>query len=438
MLEMFLLVGLPYLAITVCIVGTVYRFRSDRYHVSSLSSQFLEGRKLLWGSAPWHLGLVILFTGHLAAFIMPDFWHDLMTIPALLFTVEVIGIAAALLCLLGLLVLLYRRITTDKLQHVTKTADIVVLVVLLVQIALGLATAVGYRWGAIWSTGTLSPYIWSIITFRPDVSLVRDLPLPIQLHLTGAWIVLLVIPFSRLIHMFSVPLQYLIRSPQIVIWNNSRRTRHATSAAVQQESRRHFVKGAVGLAAAGTLLSVGVLDKMFRFFQMPGLHKDEEAKLLESRLKRLHLTAEEKQLELERLRQDAIFVAKLEDLSPNQGKYFIDYAMRPAIALAGDDGWPMLISAKCTHLGCTVGNQVDSNGKILCPCHVSYFDVKTGMPNPGAPAKAPLGRIGYIIQDESGAEIASESPRGTRTGRLDLDFASSYSVYIVKSLTPEA
>lgn len=438
MLDLFLYLGLPYLAIALCVIGTLYRMRFDPLHVSSLSSQFLEGRKLLWGSAPWHIGILIVFLGHLAAFVAPGFWHGLMTIKPVLIAVEVIGIAAALLCGFGLVVLMVRRVTTDRLQAVTNTADIVVLLLLLAQIGLGLGIALGYRWGAAWSTGTLSPYIWNIITFQPDIAAVQDFPLPIKLHLTGAWLILIAIPFSRLIHMVSVPVQYLFRSPQKVVWNNPRRTGQAVAAVALQESRRYFLKGAVGLAAAGTLLSVGVFDKLLKFFQMPGLHKDEEAEILESRLKRLHLTAEEKELELERIRLDAIPVAKLAELSKTQGKYFIDYAMRPALAFAGDDGWPMLISAKCTHLGCTVGNQVDAGGRILCPCHVSYFDIKTGAPNPDAPAKAPLGKIGYIVRDEVGSEVASESPRGVRTGRLDTSPGAGYSVFIVKSLTPEA
>lgn len=438
MLELFAFAGLPYAAILICITGVIWRFRKDQYGITTLSSQFLEGKKLLWGSAPWHIGIIIIFLGHLVAFLVPGLWQRLMAVPVLLVTVEIIGLAATVLCILGLIVLIGRRITTGRLQQTTKLADFVVSGLLLFQIVLGLMIAVGYRWGASWSTGTLSSYVWSLITLSPDITVIRDMPLTIQLHVVGAWLILLVFPFTRLIHMISVPIHYLFRSPQKVVWSNPRRVQHAVSARATQESRRHFLKAAFGLSAAGVLLSIGVLDKLGRFFQMPGLHHDEEANLLETRLRRLQLTAEEKELELERLRSSSIYVAKLTELNGKAGKYFIDYSMRPGLAFLGDDGWPMLLSAKCTHLGCTVGNQVDSNGRILCPCHVSYFDIKTGMPNTGAPAKAPLDRIAWVVRDEQGNEIATESVRGTRTGRIDPQLASDLSVFIVKSLTSEA
>lgn len=438
MLELFAFVGLPYAAIVVCVVGVVWRFRNDRYGISSLSSQFLESKKLLWGSAPWHIGILVIFLGHLVAFLIPGMWQRLMAVPTLLIIVETIGIAATVLCLFGLAVLLYRRLTSGRLQKGTRFGDFAVTLLLLTQVGLGLMVAGGYRWGASWSTGTLTPYVWSLITLNPDTSVIRDMPIVIQAHVVGAWLILLVLPFTRLIHMVSVPLQYLFRSPQKVVWNNPRRNTAAVAARVTQESRRHFVKAALGLSAAGVLLSAGVLDKLSRFFQMPGLHHDEEANLLEARLRRLQLTAEEKELELERMRSDHIFVAKLSELNYTVGKYFIDYSMRPGLAFRSEDGWPMLLSAKCTHLGCTVGNQVDASGRILCPCHVSYFDIKTGMPNPGAPAKAPLDRIAWVVRDELGNDIATESPRGSRTGRIDPELADGYSLYIVRSLSAEA
>ncbi len=438
MLELFAFVGLPYAAILICVAGTVWRFRNDQYGISSLSSQFLEGKKLLWGSAPWHIGILIIFLGHFIAFLMPGVWQRLMAVPLLLALAEMTGIAATVMCLLGLIVLFYRRLTSARLQKSTNIGDFIVTALLLAQVGLGLMVAGGYRWGASWSTGTLTPYIWSLITFSPEISVIRDMPIVIQAHVVGAWLILLVLPFTRLIHMVSVPLQYLFRSPQKVVWNNPRRNNQAVAARVTQESRRHFLKAAFGLSAAGLLLSVGVLDKLGRFFQMPGLHHDEEANLLETRLRRLQLTAEEKELELERLRSDYIYVAKLAELNGTVGKYFIDYSMRPGLAFRAEDGWPMLLSAKCTHLGCTVGNQVDANGRILCPCHVSYFDIKTGMPNEGAPAKAPLDRIAWVVRDDQGNEVATESPRGSRTGRLDPTLAEGYSLFIVRSLSAEA
>ena len=115
------------------------------------------------------------------------------------------------------------------------------------------------------------------------------------------------------------------------------------------------------------------------------------------------------------------------------GKYFIDYQMSPALAFLGKDGLPDLLSAKCTHLGCTVGKQVDAQGKILCPCHVSYFDVTTGQPDANSPAKLPLPHIGWVLMDKSGKVIASRSSAGVTSGDTSINAIKDSSVYIAKS-----
>jgi nitrite reductase/ring-hydroxylating ferredoxin subunit len=155
--------------------------------------------------------------------------------------------------------------------------------------------------------------------------------------------------------------------------------------------------------------------------------------MMQQRLERLKSTVGIRQLELDREESASILVAPLSELDKTTGKYFIDYQMRPALAFIGTDGLPSLISAKCTHLGCTVGNQVDAHGKILCPCHVSYFDVTTGQPDANAPAKAPLPHIGWVIKDKSGKVIASRLASGVTTGDTKAGAIEGASVYIAKS-----
>jgi Nitrate reductase gamma subunit len=67
----FFFIALPYLALFVFLIGSIYRYKSKKFTYSSLSSQFLETRKLYWGSLPFHWGIVFLFFGHLIAFAIP-------------------------------------------------------------------------------------------------------------------------------------------------------------------------------------------------------------------------------------------------------------------------------------------------------------------------------------------------------------------------------
>ncbi len=199
------------------------------------------------------------------------------------------------------------------------------------------------------------------------------------------------------------------------------------------QARRRFLRGAVALASGAFLLSIGIADKFFRFFFGPRLSQSEEGELLETRLKRMQETVALKQLELERQHNNYIFVAELSDLQATTGKYFIDYELRPALAFVGRDGVPILLSAKCTHLGCTVGNQVNERNQVLCPCHVSYFDIETGKPNPGAPAKLPLEHISWVLMNKERRIIAGRSADGKGTGNLSGNYPPDTAVYIVKN-----
>jgi nitrate reductase gamma subunit len=410
-MDFFLFIGLPYVAVVVCVVASILRFRSARYSYSAMSSQFLEHRGLRWGSAPWHIGIILILLGHAVVILFPGVTASILSVRPILLAVEGAGIAFSVLCVVGLLVLILRRLTSARVQAVTSTMDLVVLAALVVQIVLGLAVAVHYRWGAVWGAGALAPYLWSLVRFQPDPTYIADMPALVKAHVVGAWVFILLIPFSRLVHMFSIPVGYLARAPQLVVWSNLRRAEQALAMKVAH-SRRLFVRGTVATVSGFTLLGVGMLDKLARFFQGPSLGDTEQAELMESRLARIKATAEQRQLEIERLKHDYIRIGTLGELDPKKGRYFTDFEMRPALAFRGEDGMPLLISAKCTHLGCTVASEVNPDGKILCPCHISWFDIKTGVPDPGSPAKAPLPHLDWVLMDAQGAIVARNATGG--------------------------
>lgn len=432
MLEAFFFIGLPYLALFTLVAGTIYRFRAQRFTVTAMGSQFLESDQLRWGNMAWHVGILIILVGHLVPFLLPGLWQSLTAIPVFLISVEVIGVIAAFMALIGLTVLFVRRFASARVAAATSTADLVLLILIILQIVIGIAVATGYRWGASWSASTTTPYLWSLLTLQPRVDYIAGLPPTVKLHLVLAWLIFMIVPFTRLVHMFSLPIAYLWRAPQKVVWTTLRPLQGATETArALLDSRRHFVRGAAGVSVAAGLLAVGVLDKLIAFFRMPGMTPEQEAELQRKRLKRLQLAAQERELEIERLTEDYIFVAQLAELSERDGRYFTDYQMRPALAFKDEKGLPLLISAKCTHLGCTVASTVQ-NGQILCPCHMSWFDVKTGEPARDAVTRVPLPRLGWVLMDPQGALVASQGPAGEVIGEVDPSKAGAYGVYIAR------
>jgi nitrate reductase gamma subunit len=218
--DFILYAAFPYVAIFVAIIGSAYRFMSSRYSVSSLSSQFLEGRRLFWGSAPFHYGILVVLAGHLIAFLFPRsvLWFN--GVPARLYILELTGLAFGLLAVFGLVVLIYRRLTAGRIRAVTSPMDVVLLLLLLVQLASGVYVAVFHRWGSNWFAQTAAPYLWSLLRLSPDPQLVSALPLAVRLHILNAWALLAVVPFTRLVHFLVIPIGYLWRPHQLVIWNS--------------------------------------------------------------------------------------------------------------------------------------------------------------------------------------------------------------------------
>lgn len=223
-LNNFLFVAFPYAAVAVFVVGVAYRYRQRGFTVSSLSSQFLEGKHLFWGAVPFHIGILVVFLGHLAAFLLPDATLAWNRIPMRLMALEVTGFVFGLTVLVGLASLMYRRFTNARIRAVTTAADVAIEVLLLAQVALGCWVALGFRWGSSWFAADLTPYLWSLVRLTPETAAVFALPWVIKLHIVGAFLILFLVPFTRLVHFVVAPLHYVVRPYQQVLWNWDRRT----------------------------------------------------------------------------------------------------------------------------------------------------------------------------------------------------------------------
>jgi nitrate reductase gamma subunit len=213
---------LPYLAIASFLFASIYRYRFYGFQVSSLSSQVLESKKLYFGSRPFHWGIVFLFFGHLAAFLTPRTVLAWNKVPLRLYILEITAFAFGTILLVGLIILIIRRLKSKRLQVVTSYMDIFVYIILTVQVISGLWTAYFFRWGSSWFAMVLTPYLRSIFIFNPDTAAVKELPFMVQLHIVSAFVLIGMIPYTRLIHFLVYPLAYLRRPYQLVIWNHKK------------------------------------------------------------------------------------------------------------------------------------------------------------------------------------------------------------------------
>ncbi len=116
LLNNFLFIALPYVALTVFLIGTIYRYKGTKFKFSSLSSQFLEGKKLFWGSVPFHYGIMVLFFGHLTAFLLPDVILSWNSSPLRLMILEVSAFIFGISALVGIFNLLLRRNINPRIE----------------------------------------------------------------------------------------------------------------------------------------------------------------------------------------------------------------------------------------------------------------------------------------------------------------------------------
>jgi nitrate reductase gamma subunit len=223
MTDMILFGVFPYVAVALMIGVGIYRYFVDRYSWSSQSSQFLESRVLFWGSIPWHYAILIILLAHFLAFLIPSGWAVLLGRPLRLYILEVTGLALGISTLIAVSLLIFRRITNARVAAVTTVIDWLVLATLLLQVATGVYIAFTLRWGSVWYLHTATPWLWSLIKLDPQLHYLAALPFVVKLHAFNAFLILALFPFSRLVHVVSVPLTYLARPYQVVIWYRQRR-----------------------------------------------------------------------------------------------------------------------------------------------------------------------------------------------------------------------
>ncbi|HEY9236299.1 MAG TPA: respiratory nitrate reductase subunit gamma [Phenylobacterium sp.] len=205
----------PYLAVTVLIVGSIFRFDMAQYTWRSQSSQFLRRKQMVLGSNLFHMGVLILLGGHFVGLLTPVNVFDAVGIEhgfkqraALL-----VGGAAGIMAWVGATLLLHRRLFDPRIRRSSHWTDIAVLVLLWLQLTLGIATT---YWTMQHLNGEemLLFMGWAngLLTFNPRAAdLIVDAALVYKLHIILGLTLFMITPFSRLVHIWSIPIFYLVR-----------------------------------------------------------------------------------------------------------------------------------------------------------------------------------------------------------------------------------
>lgn len=210
---------LPYVVLTSFVVGHVWRYRQDQFGWTTRSSQIHESRLLQLGSPLFHFGLLAVLFGHVMGIGIPASWtaavgisdhaYHLMSVSS--------GTLAGAATLAGLAILLYRRITVTAVRQATTGNDKLMYALLTAALLTGSVNTVGTNLigGGYNYRETVSPWFRSLFTLNPQPELMAVAPLNFQVHVLVVLVLLGMWPYTRLVHVFSAPLGYLVR-PYVV------------------------------------------------------------------------------------------------------------------------------------------------------------------------------------------------------------------------------
>jgi len=213
----FLWVVVPYVCVTVFVLGHVWRYRYDKFGWTTRSSQLYENRLLRLGSPLFHFGILFVFLGHVVGLGVPESWTSAVGVSEDMyhFMAVSVGAVAGVAAVVGLAILIYRRRTVGPVFSATTKMDKFMYVVLGAVILLGVANTVYNMLDQYDYRESVSVWFRGIFRLSLHPRLMDDAPLTFQLHGLVAFLLFALWPFTRLVHVFSVPLGYLTR-PYIV------------------------------------------------------------------------------------------------------------------------------------------------------------------------------------------------------------------------------
>ncbi len=212
----------PYIALAIFFLGSLIRFDREQYTWKSDSSQLLHRGSLRLGNTLFHIGIIGLFFGHMVGLLTPVVVWDTLGVShgaKQIFAMAAGGVMGSM-CLVGLLILLGRRFSNERLLRVTTFKDKVVMLWILGALLLGLSTifvSASHTDGHMMVQ--LMTWAQHVITFRGDAaSFIEEAPLLFKLHLFMGMTLFVIFPFTRLVHIWSgfASVGYLARAYQLV------------------------------------------------------------------------------------------------------------------------------------------------------------------------------------------------------------------------------
>jgi nitrate reductase gamma subunit len=214
----------PYIAITVFFLGSLLRYDRDQYTWKASSSQMLSKKDMRLGSNLFHIGIIMLFFGHLMGLLTPHWaYHFMLSAGTKQLLAMTAGGIFGIICLIGMILLIRRRMLDARIKATSQASDLPILLILFVQLVIGLLT-IPFSAQHMDGSSMLALASWAqhLVTFQGDAaSFVAGEAFIFKVHLVLGLTIFLIFPFTRLVHVWSVPIQYLTRSGYQIVRKRS-------------------------------------------------------------------------------------------------------------------------------------------------------------------------------------------------------------------------
>ncbi|WP_328421279.1 respiratory nitrate reductase subunit gamma [Streptomyces sp. NBC_00443] len=205
---------LPYVVCALLVAGLIWRHRYDRFGWTTRSSQVYESRLLNIASPAFHYGILFVLAGHLVGLFVPESWTEALGVSERTYHLFSLygGTAAGVLTLAGIALLIYRRRTKTPVFRATTANDKAMYVVLAAAIVMGMVAKLSHSSGDGYNyRQSIAPWARSLFTLQPDVDRMAGVPVLYEVHAVIGMVLIALVPYTRLVHMFSAPVQYLFR-----------------------------------------------------------------------------------------------------------------------------------------------------------------------------------------------------------------------------------
>lgn len=209
----------PYIALAVFFIGSWARYDKSMYTWRTGSSQLLSDRGMRLGSNLFHIGILAILAGHLVGLLTPHAVYEpfISSSQKQLLAMVAGGIFGAV-CLVGICILLVRRLFNPRVRATGTLGDTVILLLLFAQLLLGLwsiKVSSHHMDGGVMVA--LAEWAQRIVTFRGGAAtFVAGVSWVYKAHIFLGMTLILLVPFTRLVHVWSIPISYLWRPYQVV------------------------------------------------------------------------------------------------------------------------------------------------------------------------------------------------------------------------------